>query len=182
MKNITTVVSSLALSIAAATAQATVYDVTLDMSGSVSGGGGGSLFGTGVGTYDDATEIMTFTFDQEVTSNGLFGIGKGVAQQVGDSVYNFATNSGTNTITGCSQISGSSCGFVPLDQPQTLQSLSDIDFNAMTFVGVSKYQVATTTQNWTITSFTPQVVPVPAAAWLFGSALLGLVGVNRRAK
>jgi hypothetical protein len=29
-------------------------------------------------------------------------------------------------------------------------------------------------------SFTPQVVPLPAAAWLFGSALLGLMGVARR--
>jgi hypothetical protein len=28
----------------------------------------------------------------------------------------------------------------------------------------------------------PQVVPVPAAVWLFGSGLLGLVGVARRKK
>ena len=27
---------------------------------------------------------------------------------------------------------------------------------------------------------TPSAVPVPAAAWLFGSALLGLFGINRR--
>ena len=29
---------------------------------------------------------------------------------------------------------------------------------------------------------TAPVVPIPAAAWLFGSALLGLVGIRRRAK
>jgi hypothetical protein len=31
-------------------------------------------------------------------------------------------------------------------------------------------------------SATPAVVPVPAAVWLFGSGLLGLVGVARRRK
>ena len=29
-------------------------------------------------------------------------------------------------------------------------------------------------------SFSPSAVPIPAAAWLFGSALLGLVGIKRR--
>lgn len=29
-------------------------------------------------------------------------------------------------------------------------------------------------------AFSPAVIPVPAAAWLFGSALLGLVGVSRK--
>jgi hypothetical protein len=28
----------------------------------------------------------------------------------------------------------------------------------------------------------PSAVPVPAAAWLFGSALLGLAGVSRKRK
>jgi hypothetical protein len=35
------------------------------------------------------------------------------------------------------------------------------------------------TGNWTITGVV-SAVPVPAAAWLFGSGLLGLVGVARR--
>jgi hypothetical protein len=30
--------------------------------------------------------------------------------------------------------------------------------------------------------FTSTVVPVPAAAWLFGSGLLGLIGMARRRK
>jgi len=33
-----------------------------------------------------------------------------------------------------------------------------------------------------VTSFDPGVIPVPAAVWLFGSGLLGLVGVARRRK
>jgi len=31
-------------------------------------------------------------------------------------------------------------------------------------------------------SFTPAPVPVPAAAWLFGSGLMGLIGIGRRRK
>ena len=40
------------------------------------------------------------------------------------------------------------------------------------------------TEVWTIGSAfsTPAIVPVPAAVWLFGSGLLGLVGVARRKK
>ncbi len=35
------------------------------------------------------------------------------------------------------------------------------------------------TDTWTLTPTTP-AVPVPAAAWLFGSGLLGLAGITRR--
>ena len=35
---------------------------------------------------------------------------------------------------------------------------------------------------WTLTSTTPNPVPVPAAAWLFGSALVGLAGIGRKRK
>jgi hypothetical protein len=30
--------------------------------------------------------------------------------------------------------------------------------------------------------FPPAIVPIPAAAWLFGSGLLGLIGIARRKK
>lgn len=180
MKKFATLASSVVLSIAASSSYAALYDVELTMTGSISGGGGGSLFGSATGTYDDVTEIMNLTFAQEVTSNGFFGIGQGVADQTGVSVWDFAANTGTNTVNTCVNSSGNSCNQVPVGEPQTLQSLTDINFNTMTFTATSFYLVATTTTNWTITSYTPQVVPVPAAAWLFGSALLGLTGLKRR--
>jgi len=35
---------------------------------------------------------------------------------------------------------------------------------------------------WVNNSYSPTIVPIPAAVWLFGSGLLGLVGVARRRK
>lgn len=40
--------------------------------------------------------------------------------------------------------------------------------------------MAATPLSLNITSVTPAAVPVPGAVWLFGSALMGLLGVNRR--
>ena len=31
-------------------------------------------------------------------------------------------------------------------------------------------------------AYTPSVVPVPAAIWLFGTALIGFIGISRRTK
>jgi hypothetical protein len=47
------------------------------------------------------------------------------------------------------------------------------------------YQLGTATFNGTLLSFTGNTasnttVPLPAAAWLFGSGLLGLLGIGRR--
>jgi hypothetical protein len=36
--------------------------------------------------------------------------------------------------------------------------------------------------NWNFSAYAPTAVPVPAAAWLFGSGLMGLVAAARRRK
>jgi hypothetical protein len=47
--------------------------------------------------------------------------------------------------------------------------------------GAQCYRTITAYANRTTTAF-PAVVPVPAAVWLFGSGMLGLIGVARRNK
>ena len=54
-------------------------------------------------------------------------------------------------------------------------SATDLTFDSFNFSFVSTGQLAGT---WTTATISP--VPVPAAAWLFGSGLLGLVGLARR--
>jgi hypothetical protein len=46
------------------------------------------------------------------------------------------------------------------------------------FVGIRAYVDIGSGNSMTVTSIT--TVPVPAAVWLFGSGLLGLVGMARR--
>jgi hypothetical protein len=52
-----------------------------------------------------------------------------------------------------------------------------------TDTGGSGASLFTTSANWQIDAIDPPIVapvPIPAAAWLFGSALIGLAGANRR--
>ncbi len=181
MKKLMTLASSVVLAMAANSSFAALYDVEVNLLGTVSGGGGGTQSGTGFGVYDDVTQIMTLSYDARVVANGLFGLGRGTMDQTYEGIFNFSSLTGTNEVLSCSNVSGSACSFVP-DGPQTLQSVSPINWDLLTFVTTSTYTVATTTQNWTITSYQAQApeVPLPAAAWLFGSALAGLAGVARR--
>jgi hypothetical protein len=58
------------------------------------------------------------------------------------------------------------------------------DLNAWAFHTVDGYQNIITKNvtyhSWAVRAGDVSTVPVPAAAWLFGTALLGLVGVKRR--
>jgi hypothetical protein len=63
--------------------------------------------------------------------------------------------------------------------PSALQ-LSDFDQTWVYIYPVSEGQSGNQVLTATITSIT--VVPIPAAAWLFGSALLGLAGIGKRRK
>jgi hypothetical protein len=181
MKKLMTLASSVVLTMAANTASAALFDVQVNLSGTVVGGGGGSQSGTGFGVYDDVTQIMTLFYDARVVANGIFGLGRGTMDQSYKGIFNFSNLTGTNEVLSCTNISGTACSLVPTG-PQTLQSVSPINWDLMTFITTSTFTIATTTQNWTITSFQPQApeVPLPAAAWLFGSAIAGLAGVARR--
>ena len=50
-----------------------------------------------------------------------------------------------------------------------------------TFIGLGRFENTNTLPQFTYAVWSPTtVIPIPAAAWLFGSALLGFVGLNRR--
>ena len=84
-------------------------------------------------------------------------------------------------------ISLTSDGFqVPYQFPSLTQTTSCVDFTlsytsetqSCTFLNVTGE--LSNVPNWPYASFATSAVPVPAAAWLFGSALLGLVAVKRK--
>ncbi len=57
-----------------------------------------------------------------------------------------------------------------------------IGSNPMATAPFPNYNANFDITSMTVTSITPAAVPVPAAVWLFGSGLLGLVGIARRKK
>lgn len=174
MKTLATFASSAILAVAASTASAAVVDVTYSLNATITGAGTGSQTGTGVGTYDTATQLLTLTTTYSVSNSGLIS---GSMDQTGQTLVDFSTLTGSNEVLTCNKTSGlfDLCSFVP-SGPQPISVTGTWD----SFVAVSTFSGATTTQNWAVTSVSP--IPVPAAAWLFGSAVMGLVGIGRRRK
>jgi len=60
-----------------------------------------------------------------------------------------------------------------------------LDTTATDYTKTAKYDLTNMVQNpisMQFAAYSPAVVPVPAAAWLFGSGLIGLLGIARRSK
>jgi hypothetical protein len=78
-------------------------------------------------------------------------------------------------------IFNSSGNFVGIDFHAGLNDGSAFDSYTSTFaINDAAFNEADGT--WTASTFSMTPVPVPAAVWLFGSGLLGLVGVARHKK
>jgi hypothetical protein len=103
-----------------------------------------------------------------------------------------ADGSGTLTSTSCVDLSltNLSCDQTPGAYPAEIallagsipfdfSDLNDINWLTLT-VGTSEGLGGEQTDTYVQYHLTPSAVPVPAAAWLFGSALVGLAGVGRR--
>lgn len=56
------------------------------------------------------------------------------------------------------------------------------DFNLATLFFYGRTSDGFERRNFNVVSLTPSVIPVPAAVWLFGTALVGLIGFGRRRK
>jgi hypothetical protein len=134
---------------------------------------------SGVGSFNQATNTFTYVFSN-ATSDGS-----------GGSVESHT--SAPTCVNGATSSLGSVCGnFI------TTQGALDWEGLSLTFVfsadkssfsgaltGTNKagsgLTASTTVNNWQIAgAAAAPAVPVPAAAWLFGSGLLGLAGTARR--
>lgn len=106
-------------------------------------------------------------------------------------IYNWGNldsvnSNGAGTFTGSVTATGIGAGFVsaaaaPWDSAELNVHVAD-DFAtilAITLVTTERSAQGNATTTYTIAQATPEV-PLPAAAWLFGSGLLGLAGTARR--
>jgi hypothetical protein len=99
------------------------------------------------------TELNSFDVD-------LVGVGVGLGESAGNFLvpFGFASTTVVSSARGANNLSGT---WVTLPSPNDLFDAERVSVTNASFA-----------------QFT--VVPVPAAVWLFGSGLLGLVGIARR--
>ena len=113
----------------------------------------------------NAEEVLSWGFSQNITKL-ILELGDSEHPAFDNHDFEYSLDSGSNWLTATTDISG----FVTL----MLQGgTSQIEFRA---AGNDL------TDNFYIRNADATVVPVPAAVWLFGSGLLGLVGIARRKK
>jgi hypothetical protein len=127
---------------------------------------------SGVGAYDEATNTFTFNYFNTVVNGGG-------ASTYTDTAPATCVNGGTSALGKvCTSFSSASKAWEGLalnfvfseDRSSFAGTLTGTDTSGS---GLSRN---TTTINWQVEAN----VPVPAAAWLFGSGLVGLAGAARR--
>lgn len=174
MKKLTTFASAAVLAAAAGQATSAVYEVTgsFIVSAVVFGTTIALPFSVNTGSWDDVSGDGTWN----VTAD-LAGVGQGPITF--DQDFNIDAATGLGSLATAYNCVGSplACGGLGPEFKGTL------DAHGPMKVGPNVAQVwSVTTPNFGTIDFKPTVVPVPAAAWLFGSALVGLAGIGRKRK
>lgn len=191
MRTIHTLLAASILAATGAANAATVGTFDYSSSGAISGpslGVTGTSSGSGSAVLDDTANTLTLTGSSAISTN------LGGAQNVTDTtVFNgayaggvFTASSGSQTVSSCS----GACGSVTLNSPSAFSTVTGtvaasatggaLHTTSTQFNGLVSVANDITFSNFQGTTTTPPAVPIPAAAWLFGSALMGLAGTARR--
>jgi hypothetical protein len=132
--------------------------------------------GTGTwGTNGSGDPTLSFSYFNTTVNGG----GASTQTQTSGSCLNGKTN-----ILGkvCTSFATASKDWEGLTYLFTFDSIKYAFTGTLTGTDTSGSGISrnTTTIGWTIDGIDPPAVPVPAAAWLFGSGLIGLAGAARR--
>ncbi|ARN75053.1 VPLPA-CTERM sorting domain-containing protein [Oceanicoccus sagamiensis] len=154
-----------------------------------------AISGTGTVQATAGGDFVSATFNTVVSVTSPFDP---ALLQVIETTYQITdtAGNGTTVVTGCSDAQNLVfCDDYPLGQPPAAinPSTFNFDFSDLNNIVWGTFSVGVTgsglgvetTINYTASGtydVVPSAVPVPAAAWLFGSALVGLAGVGRRRK
>ncbi len=195
MKSIKTLLAVSAVLAMASSANAAVYTFNATVFSDIlsSGASIGTNTGSGSATLDDTSGLLT------IVSNNFYNLAVlGSTASYTETVLLNGTLSGSSfawvpgttdgsACVGAGPVGGSICGGVNPVRPftPTVNPIAfDLSFGGVTAIATtgtgSSGDVITTTYTLTNTTTPAPVIPVPAAAWLFGSGLLGLAGTARR--
>lgn len=159
--------------------------------------GGDVVLSTEAGGSVDLTGL-TFdgTFNTVASVNpgfNLFVIGGSSSSQGADyySAVGFPTGLGSGAATSPDTLSGDRLGFATsfggsivlpdgYVSGSTLSTTATFAGETFSSLGLNTGSFVWTLPNDTVTLNVQTTVPVPAAMWLFGSGLLGLIGISRR--
>ena len=188
--NKTRIALSLALALGATSASAAVMDAGANFTMYSPGGGTPGVFNDvvgdiGGGTWAVASPSPFFGFIWTAHNGTTFGPGTYSFDTIEAGVY-------TNVVVGAGQVGGhilfdwnttTNIDVVNVwDVAGDTYTSTDVNADADGLPGLAMIDGAFPgfAANFNFTA--PAAVPVPAAVWLFGSGLLGLVGVARRKK
>lgn len=180
-------IAVLALGLFSAQSQAALYEVFVTISGTISGADPGSQTGSAMGVYSNVTNIITFTGDTASTTTFTdFSYNATVE-------LNAVTGIGTRIVNSCVDNGGifNGCGEaglipdVPIAVPLPISMTGNIDPLGNGAYAESEFIPGTPLGTIVIdTNYRLQggreLVPVPAAVWLFGSGLALLGWIRRR--
>ncbi|RDH86144.1 MAG: hypothetical protein DIZ80_01355 [endosymbiont of Galathealinum brachiosum] len=155
-----------------------IHDIAYQAVGDGAGGPGSLVIGSMLFDWKSTNIALEIVLD----ASGLFGaLGGGMT--VGDTVSGIGTLGATENMIGDLPM-----GLVPV-------ATSTLDTDGASIIGddgiggssmdngpFSGFNMNFDMTSVTMTDYTPSAVPVPAAIWLFGSGLVGLVGFARRKK
>ncbi len=169
-------------------ALATPFEIGMYVETTLSGSGSGVLTDWDVGLYDPETGLVDidFIYEGDVLQ---YGLGSNISL-FGTAVIDLQNKTGTYSLNACTEHEGfgGACSFQPVGFDLAYDSIGDLEHvetwgGADRFTAEFNYAGINYSQVWYIASLEfepPTPVPVPAAAWLFGSALLGLLGLKSR--
>lgn len=174
----------------------TVYGVVTTGRPPVVTGPSSTVYGangaTGSGILDDVANTLTLDISYWYQTAGAathkFDATKTVVLTGTIDLVNYVFNatSSTTTVNSCVNTEANGCANVALGTTTSESDLSLSLLNPTVFTSDGKvegqpaWMIGSTTYTPTLTQ--PPPVPIPAAAWLFGSGLLGLAGKARRRK
>lgn len=172
MKNITKVILASILLFASASANAALINGSMSIGGGLTATGGSDLSSvTGI----DLTSVVGGGGTDDLSNVVFLTMGSGGAASLTSfaPVNNFVSIEGWNFDLASLSIVDQTAGLLSLKGTGSLSG-NNLDLTDAVF------SFSTTSMN--SYSMTITAVPVPAAVWLFGSGLIGLIGAARRKK
>lgn len=170
--------AAVVLSLSSGTANALLIAVDVGIVGDVYGAGTGTIVGSGSGTFDNVSGLLTFNADVTVVTGGVFPVDVTTNSDLSTTITP-PSSPGERVINSCVNNGASfdACIVLPLGVPTAMTFEGSIDANGNGILTTFEAFATPAGEFFNDTVWTVSAVPEPG--WLFASGL-GLLGLLRR--